>query len=283
LNKFEKHITITAENSTAIQALSDHCMLSITELKQAMSKGALWLSRGKVTQRLRRVKKSLKVTDELHFYYDPQVLNQEPKKASLIADLVDYSVWFKPYGMLSQGSKWSDHCTIGRWAQNNLSPERSTFIVHRLDRAATGIILIAHSKKAARALSEMFEKHQLEKHYNIIVHGDFSQREQPAVIETPIDNKAARSTFTHLNYHGNSNTSLIQVKIDSGRKHQIRKHAASINFPVVGDRLHGDKTRTYSEMTNLQLCAVSLRFTCPLTGQIRFFEVPEQLKPQLTA
>ncbi len=54
-----------------------------------------------------------------------------------------------PYGMLSQGSKWSDHCTIARFAQQHLTPERPVFIVHRLDRAATGLILIAHSKKTS--------------------------------------------------------------------------------------------------------------------------------------
>jgi tRNA pseudouridine32 synthase/23S rRNA pseudouridine746 synthase len=283
LNKFEHHITITTEDCNAIAVLSEHCNLSIGELKQAITRGALWLTRGKSTQRLRRVKKTLKINDELHFYYDQQVLTQKPPSAILMADLTDYSVWFKPYGMLSQGSKWSDHCTISRWAQNHLVPERSTFIVHRLDRAATGLILVAHSKKAARALSEMFEKHQLEKHYHIIVHGDFSQRIEAEVVETPIDNKSARSTFTHLKFQESSKTSLVQVKIDSGRKHQIRKHAASINMPVLGDRLHGDKTRNYPETQHLQLCAVSLKFTCPLTEQVRFFEVPEQLRPQLEA
>jgi tRNA pseudouridine32 synthase/23S rRNA pseudouridine746 synthase len=263
--------------------------LSNAQLKQAINKGALWLTRGKSTQRLRRVKKRLQPNDELHFYYNESVLSNNVLEATLISDETEYSVWYKPYGMLSQGSKWSDHCTIARFAQQNLTPERPVFIVHRLDRAATGLILIAHSKRAARALTAMFENrtlhnNTLKKHYQIIVHGDHSKNDQPQVITTDIDGKKAHSTFTCLAYNQEKNQSLIDVKIDSGRKHQIRIHAASIGLPVVGDRLHGIADET--ETKDLQLCAVSLSFTCPLSvnkGNAikKQFELDNPLKPQL--
>jgi tRNA pseudouridine32 synthase / 23S rRNA pseudouridine746 synthase len=291
--QFEWHITVTDKHvtdegsETVISILEKYSVtqgarLSKSELKQAINKGALWLTPAKnkkQTQRLRRVKKHLLVGDELHFYFNSEVLSTTVPQALLIEDLVDYSVWYKPYGMLSQGSKWSDHCTIARFAQQNLPNERPAFIVHRLDRAATGLILIAHSKKAARALSSMFEFHQLEKHYQIIVHGDHRKRSQPDVIDSDVDGKKARSTFSCLTYDEISKRSLIKVKIDSGRKHQIRIHAASINMPVVGDRLHGVADK--GEQCDLQLCAVSLRFVCPLSEQERLFELPETLKPQL--
>jgi tRNA pseudouridine32 synthase/23S rRNA pseudouridine746 synthase len=310
-HKFEWHILITEQifteknitekkSCTAISVLENHgheknISLSKAELKQAISKGALWLTPAKnkkQTQRLRRVKKPLLVGDELHFYYNKEVLSAPVPQALLIADLIDYSVWYKPYGMLSQGSKWSDHCTIARFAQQHLPNERPAFIVHRLDRAATGLILVAHTKTAARTLSHMFEFHLLEKNYHIIVHGNHKTRPQPEVIEADVDGKSARSTFTCLAYDDVTDRSLIKVKIDSGRKHQIRLHAASIGMPVVGDRLHGIADE--SEQCNLQLCAVSLRFVCPLTttvspesdkpfiAQERFFELPETLKPQLS-
>lgn len=295
---FEHHLKfnkpIEGETSTALALLynglehTDHA-LSKAQLKQAISKGALWLTRGKHTQRLRRIKKPLHQGDELHFYYNEAVLASEVTPATLISDEKDYSVWYKPYGMLSQGSKWSDHCTISRFAQQYFTPERAVFIVHRLDRAATGLILIAHSKKAARALSTMFEKrtsqdNTLEKHYQIIVHGDHSKNEQPQVITTDVDNKSARSTFTCLAYDETKDQSLINVKIDSGRKHQIRIHAASIGLPVVGDRLHGIADEY--ETQNLQLCAVSLSFICPLSinkesGLTKQYELANQLTPQL--
>ncbi len=309
-DKFYLHIKITTTNeSSAINALKIGCqeqgiVLTVSQLKQAINKGALWLTRGKHTQRLRRVKKSLIQEDELHFYYNETILASEVTAAVLISDENDYSVWYKPYGMLSQGSKWSDHCTISRYAQQHLTPERPVFIVHRLDRAATGLILIAHSKSAARALSSMFEnrtldENSLEKHYQIIVHGDHSKNEQPQVISSDVEGKSARSTFICLAYNKMKNQSLIDVKIDSGRKHQIRIHAASIGLPVVGDRLHG--VADENEAQNLQLCAVSLSFICPLSlnkkpinkelinkestdnnsGIKKMFELKNHLKPQL--
>lgn len=298
---FEWHITISNNeaNTTAIAVLERYAdehriLISKTALKQAVNKGALWLTphiNKKRTQRLRRIKKPLAVGDELHFYYNRDVLSCTVPEATLIADLVGYSVWYKPYGMLSQGSKWSDHCTIARFAQQHLAVERPAFIVHRLDRAATGLILIAHSKKIAQSLSKMFEQHQLEKNYYIVVHGNHQLRPQPDVITSDIANKSACSQFTCIAYDEVSNRSLVNVNISSGRKHQIRIHAASIGMPVVGDRLHGIADE--NEVLNLQLCAVSLRFDCPLNQMKKmnsdivtdtkpmFFEVPEPLKPQL--
>jgi tRNA pseudouridine32 synthase/23S rRNA pseudouridine746 synthase len=274
---------------TALTALFDSLAktdqtLSKAQLKQAISKGALWLTRGKHTQRLRRLKRAMQQGDELHFYYNEAVLTSEVPEAVLIGDESDYSVWYKPFGMLSQGSKWSDHCTIARFVQQYFPSERAVFIVHRLDKAATGLILIAHSKKAAQALSAMFESrttndNSLEKYYQIIVHGNHSVNEQPQVITSDVDGKSARSTFRCLTYDKTKEQSLIEVKIDSGRKHQIRVHAASVGLPIVGDRLHGIADN--NEALNLQLCAVSLSFICPMTEQIKCFELPEELRPQL--
>tara|TARA_R110000744_G_scaffold34651_6_gene80576 strand:+ start:988 stop:1812 length:825 start_codon:yes stop_codon:yes gene_type:complete len=269
-----------------VEALQIQCDLTVGEIKKAIDKGALWHSRGKTTQRCRRLKKKLHLDDKLHFYYDATVLSQIPTPATLIADLTDYSVWYKPYGMLSQGSKWSDHCTITRWAQKNLLPERAVFPVHRLDRAATGLILVAHSKSASRALSLMFEQHKIEKTYHIIVHGDHQQRPQPETIDSAIDEKAARSHFLNLEYNQEKHLSLVQVNIETGRKHQIRIHAASIGLPVVGDRLHGsasalNEVNAKNEQENLQLCAVQLKFICPIKHVEQTFSIPEALRPQL--
>ncbi len=294
--KFEWHITVPSQDSgaesadqesqTPMSLLERQCQvenisLAKAELKQAISKGALWLTpenNKKHTQRLRRVKKKLSIGDELHFYFNSDVLSAPIPTAILINDFFDYSIWYKPYGMLSQGSKWSDHCTIARFAQQNLPNDRQAFIVHRLDRAATGLMLVAHTKKAASALSAMFEQHKLEKIYNIIVHGNHNERPQPEVITKAIDGKESRSTFTCLAYDPTKNRSLISVKIDSGRKHQIRIHAASIGMPVVGDRLHGNANQ---ESKNLQLCAVSLSFNCPIAGNIQAFTLSETLRLHL--
>ena len=285
MNKFECHYHVK-QPITIIEALQEQCDLTIGEIKKAIDKGALWHCRGKTIQRCRRLKKKLMLDDKLHFYYDLDILLQKPTPAILIADMETYSVWYKPYGMLSQGSKWSDHCTITRWAQKNLQPERPVFPVHRLDRAATGLIVVAHTKKAAQAFSKMFEHHQLEKIYHIIVYGNQQERSQPEMVELAIEGKSAVSYFSSIEYDKERDLSLIKVKIESGRKHQIRIHAASIGLPIVGDRLYGENNLTTLNVTfkhkvDLQLSAVQLSFTCPFNNTEQVFTLPEAMRPQL--
>lgn len=271
----EHHITIDKENGNAVDLLAEHTGLSKQTIKQAMQKGAVWLTQNTHTQRLRRAKKTLQIGNTLHLYYDEQVLSEEPSTPQLIADEQAYSIWYKPYGMRSQGSKWGDHCTLHRWVEQHLSPQRPAFIVHRLDRAATGLMLIAHQKRMATALAKQFETRVIEKHYRVIIHGHFPITPSPYTIESDIDDRHAKSHVTVLKYHAESDRSLLDVHIETGRKHQIRRHLSSIGFPVVGDRLYGQT----SETENLQLTAYSLSFQCPITQQSQQFQLPENLFP----
>ena len=132
----------------------------------------------------------------------------------------------------------------------------------------------------------MVEQNQVEKTYHIIVHGDHQQRPQPDTIDLAIDDKSARSHFRCLEHHQASNLSLLQVNIESGRKHQIRIHAASIGLPVVGDRLHGkaaelNQLKDSDDPVDLQLCAVQLKFICPTNKTEQHFSLPIELHPQL--
>lgn len=288
-NKQEFHIPITHNDKTAVEWLAEESGFSRQKLKQYMQKGCVWLERAdsKIIQndvsvndlnnsqhpfikRLRRAKKILNENDTLHFYYDESVLNSETPSAILIEDLGDYSIWNKPSGMFSQGSKWGDHCTVYRWAEKNLLPERAAFIVHRLDRAANGLIIVAHKKSVARQFSKMFELREVDKYYQAIVEGDFNNKisnEDAVTINTMIDGKTAVSHFTLLDFNATENTSTLEVIIETGRKHQIRKHLAEAGFPIVGDRLYGSEKHT----VGLQLQAKALQFICPVTTEKRFF------------
>ncbi|MBW8182351.1 RluA family pseudouridine synthase [Shewanella nanhaiensis] len=279
LSKIECHINVDSCEANAASLLADKSGLSKQQIKQAMTKGAVWHSRKHNTSRLRRGKRSLKVGDELHLYYNQEVLEHQVADAELIADMGQYSLWYKPYGMLCQGSKWGDHTTINRYAETHLTPDRPAFIVHRLDRAATGLVLIGHSKSITAALAKLFELRELDKYYQVIVEGQFnSGREEVVTVDSDVDNKTACSHAKLLEYDAKQNRSLVQVKIDSGRKHQIRIHMASLGHPVVGDRLHGIAS---DSDINLQLTSCYLKFPCPATGEINEFELPERLRPKL--
>jgi len=243
---------------------TDHDRVETHVLIEAMTQGAVWLSRGRNTQRLRRAKRLLQVGDELHLYYDAKILADVPAEPRLIADVGTYSVWHKPYGLRSQGSKWGDHCTLVRWAERNLQPERPAFTVHRLDRAANGLMLIAHSKSTAAALSSLFRDREVEKRYCAIVAGDFSAQPNPLRVDEPIDGKPAVSIFEHSELIADGKRSVVDVCIESGRKHQIRRHLADLGHPVIGDRLYGSGS---DDGMDLQLTACLLAFQCPVSGE----------------
>lgn len=270
--RFEKHIEVTEDNAVAVDIIAAKSGLSKQLVKQLMQKGAVWQTVGKKTQRLRRAKKTIRLGHQLHLYYDKSVLAMQPVEPELLADEGRYSVWNKPYGMLSQGSKWGDHCTITRWAEQNLKPQRNSFVVHRLDRAANGIIIVAHEKSSAAALSMLFQQRKVEKRYQIWVEGHFDEtavETRPITVDVDIDGRHAVSHFHFVNYDPDLNRSLLDVSIETGRKHQIRRHSAELGYPVVGDRLYGNKN---SEQ-DLQLCAYFLCFTCPFTGQVKQFDL----------
>lgn len=247
--------TVTAWNAadTPVTLLGRVSGLSRQRIKEAMHKGAAWLERNGQVRRLRRHKAPLKTGDRLHLYYNPRVLEQQPPPATLIADEQAFSVWDKPSGMLSQGSKWGDHTSIVRYAEVQL--QRVGFLVHRLDRAASGLILVAHGKQAARQLSALFERRQVEKTYRVRVHGRFP--ESPQRLDADLDGKTAISHARRLSFDPATPSSLLEVRIETGRRHQIRRHLARAGYPVIGDRLYGSSE---SEEQPLQLRAVALRF-----------------------
>lgn len=267
--KIEKHLTIDQIDQSAIDILGASTGLSKQAIKQAMTKGCVWLNRGQSTQRIRRADKALKAGDNLHIYYDTEVLDKQPAKAVLIADEGVYSIWQKPYGMFSQGSKWGDHCTINRWVEKNLQPQRAAFVVHRLDRAASGLMIIAHQKKTAAYFSHLFQTREIEKRYQALVWGGFPVYKK---LDSDIDDKPARSHVRCLKYDPATQQSLVEVSIETGRKHQIRRHLSEAGFAIVGDRLYGNA----EIMEDKDLCLIScyLSFVSPADGVKKSYSLP---------
>ncbi len=255
---------IESPEDSSVDLLQRSTGLSKQRIKLAMTQGAVWITRGRNTQRLRRVKRALRAGDELHLYYDARILAEIPPEPTLIADVGAYSVWSKPCGLLSQGSKWGDHCTLVRWAERHLQPERSAFTVHRLDRAANGLMLVAHSKSIAAALSALFQKREVEKRYQALVAGDFSEQPDPIRLERPIDEREAISEFSLLQVIDDGSRSLVDVRIETGRKHQVRRHLAELGYPIIGDRLYGTGEE---DGVDLQLTAYLLAFHCPVNDE----------------
>ncbi len=273
----EFHLDVVSANDTAATLLAEASGLSRQKVKQAMQKGAVWLEDKHGIHRLRRHSRKLLAGSRLHFYYDETVLQQTVPAAELIADEGEFSVWYKPRGMLSQGSKWGDHCAIDRWVQQHAMPEQPVFVVHRLDRFASGLILLAHSKKKAAALARLFQQKQIRKLYRVVVEGSFPV--EGMVVTDALDNKPACSRFVWLDYHADKDRTLLEVEIETGRKHQIRRHLASCGHAVVGDRRYGASTSN----DDLQLTAYRLEFadSCVEQAERYQYQLDSKFLPQL--
>lgn len=282
-NIVESSVLVTDENChlKASQILSAHTKLSQAKVKNAMHKGAVWLSNDLNETRLRRATKRLNPGDRLSINYNSELLSQSVPPPQLVHDAQHYSVWYKPYGLSCQGSRWGDFSSINRWVEVNLtklteSNQRPVFLVHRLDRATSGLMLLAHSKTAARQFSTMLREGTVKKKYQAIVHGDFNSVPSGFELDSAIDGKAAKSIFYFERC--TNGCSLVNIELVTGRKHQIRRHLSEIDFPIIGDRLYGNAAKAEK---NLQLQSFSLHFICPYTEEEKKFSVADEYKLQL--
>lgn len=272
---FTVSVEVTNHNDNSVTCLSAACDLSNRKIKECMIKGAVWLQRrGRGAGSIRPIRRAsvpLCPGDTLFLYYNAAVLEQIPLEPELLYDRQTYSVWFKPSGMLSHGSKWGDHCSITRWIERYRYPQRSCFLVHRLDRATSGIIIVAHTKKAAAYLCQQFEQRLTRKRYHAVVNGKIPN----GIIQLhdSLDGKTAHTDIKLISYDKESHTSLVDVTLHTGRKHQIRRHLAQAGHAIIGDRLYNpafattdtlDKD-TISPAPDLQLRAYFLGFTCPIS------------------
>ena len=124
------------------------------------------------------------------------------------------------------------------------------FIVHRLDRDTSGLILFAKNEATHKYLSQLFEQRNIQKYYLGIVRG--SMPEKKGSINEPIAEHPVKKGMMAIHKKGKPSLtnyevledygiySLVQFEIQSGRTHQIRVHTKSIGHPVVGDEVYGD-------------------------------------------
>ncbi len=246
----------------ACEFLALHSGLPKARIKDAMNKGAAWICRkGRGRERLRRATSVLKQGDVVELYYDQAILTIDLPQARCLMDLRHYSIWDKPAGLLTQGTEYGDHCSLLRQVELSFSPRRDVYPVHRLDREAQGLVLVAHTSQAAGKLSELFQGHAITKRYQTEVLGLLEPDQ--GTIDTPLDQRSALTRYSVLSRDPNANVSTLLVEIETGRLHQIRRHLASIGHPVMGDSRYGKGNKDGKPM---RLVACVLEFQCPFTG-----------------
>lgn len=156
-------------------------------------------------------------------------------------------------------------------------------IVHRIDKDTSGLLIIAKNDKAHINLSEQIKNREITKKYVALVRGVI--KENNATIDMPIGRsdkdrkkmavrKDGKNAVTHFDvlkrYNGYT---YLDIKIDTGRTHQIRVHLAEIGYPIVGDGVYSNGRNPFG-VEGQMLHAKSLEFKHPVTGKIMKLEAP---------
>jgi tRNA pseudouridine32 synthase/23S rRNA pseudouridine746 synthase len=259
---FTVRFTVGSEDiGTACDLLAARVGLPKSRVKDAMCKGAVWLTEKRGgRKRLRKATAQPRLGDVLELSYDARLLAVSPPAAQCLHDAGHYSVWLKPAGLLSQGTDYGDHCSLIRQAEVHFRLKRPVLPVHRLDREAVGLMILAHTKAAAAKLSKLLQENAVDKRYRVTLLGRLSPGQ--GVIELPLDSKPAITRYTLTFYDPVSDTSVAEVTLKTGRLHQIRRHFAMLGHPVLGDPRYGVGNKN---STGMELVAHLLAFRCPFT------------------
>ena len=155
-------------------------------------------------------------------------------------------------------------------------------VVHRLDRDTSGLMMYAKNVETARALEDNWKETVYDRRYVAVLCGNMPQeggtersflKDNKAYItySSTTDNGGKLAVTHYRRIRNNDSFTLAEMKLETGRKNQIRVHMADIGFPIAGDKKYGNAT---DPLGRLCLHAYRLNFTHPVTGEDMQFETP---------
>jgi len=200
-------------------------------------------------------------------------LDRGPRPAPAIVHTDDHIIVAdKPAGLVTAPTPESDR---GDLLDQLAQRHGEVYLVHRIDLPTSGLLVFARTREANRRLGDAFAAHDVDREYLAVAIGAVAAQ----TIDRPIEGRRA---VTHVEpVEALAGATLVRVRLETGRTHQIRIHLAGAGHPVAGDAQHGGEvSRTFvPRPPRLALHAAVLGFTHPATGErVRFVsELPADL------
>ncbi|MCG7335697.1 RluA family pseudouridine synthase [Sporosarcina sp. ACRSM] len=195
----------------------------------------------------------------------------------------DIIVVNKEAGLLTMASKNEKELTVYRQLMTyvkKIEPRNRIFIVHRLDKDTSGVLLFAKSERVKEALQSKWNTVVKERMYMALVEGVVRKKEATItswlkesktfkVYSSPKDNGGQQAITHYKTVQASKQFTLLEVHLETGRKNQIRVHMETIGHPIVGDKKYGS---TVNPLKRLGLHAAKLAILHPRTGQLVQYE-----------
>ena len=217
-------------------------------------------------------------------------------KTKIIYEDEDILVCYKPAGIATQTGKVSSPDVVSELknyltANSEIKEEPYLGIIHRLDQPVEGILVFAKNQKAAASLSAQATDKRMEKYYHARVYGvpdilestltDYllkNNKENTSKVVPMGTKEAKRSELVYkVLFETNNQESLLEIKLLTGRHHQIRVQLSHAGHPLIGDLKYGtEESISYSEKQGIKtvvLCAFRLVFVHPKTNKQVIFEI----------
>ncbi|RFF31497.1 RluA family pseudouridine synthase [Wenzhouxiangella sediminis] len=285
-----RHVTVSGDRSG--QRLDNFLMSQLGSVPRGLVYRLVRTGQVRVNGRRAKPMKKLQAGDEVRI---PPVASQAPEDRRVPEGMVErireciieqgegFLVLDKPAGVAVQGGSglnWGLMDVLSRMGEGYRP-------VHRLDRATSGVLVVARSHRAARELQKAFSGQAVEKRYLALLQGELAEDRvtvdsplkkvrdasgQHRVIASP-EGQSAVSHFRVLERVGGY--SYVEVRIETGRTHQIRAHAASIDHPLAGDERYNHDPAPEG-LNRLFLHAHYLKLPWP-SEQVFSAPLPEEL------
>lgn len=204
------------------------------------------------------------------------------------------AVW-KPAGLLTQGDRSGEPNlldAVKAWLARAFDKPGNVYLglLHRLDRQVAGVVLFARTSKAASRLSAQFREHTIEKTYWALVQGQpvppaarlthfIEAREERAgvIAHTEPGPRRKEARLSYRVFSTAADVSAVELKLETGRKHQIRAQLSAEGHPIVGDFAY--RATLAFEGAGIALVAKRLAFTHPVSKQVLTIQASDELCP----